>query len=133
MATKAPEDFLGQLKWLVERQVINRLTILKLEVAEKMARLAGLMISSLVTGLIGFFVLLFLSLMAGYFFSRLTGSLFLGFGIVAGAYVIFFVWLIVVGMKRIESKVADLIIREIFAEEKSAKSEEEDDGSENEE
>ena len=126
MAETPPEGFLGQLKWLVERQVQDRIDLYKLDGAEKIARLSGLLISGLIIAMVGFFVLLFLSLVSGYWFAQALGSLFLGFGIVALFYVLVFIWVAGPGKKRISSMVADLVIKEIFSEDETTLNDEDE-------
>lgn len=114
MQNTPPESFLGQLRWLAERQVYDRLDLYKLQGAEKMAKLAGLMVMGIATGLVGFMALFFISFMAGYFFAAYTGSLYTGFAIVAAFYLLVFVWLMLVGRKKLSAKISDIVIREIF-------------------
>ena len=116
MAETPPEGFLAQLKWLIERQVHDRIDLIKLEGAEKIARLSGVMISGLMIAMIGFFALLFFSLLSGYWFAQFTGSLAIGFGIVAVFYLLIFLWAVGPGRKKITTMVANMVIREIFEE-----------------
>jgi ABC-type glycerol-3-phosphate transport system permease component len=85
------QHFFEASQELLEDYVKNRLLLLKLQAAEKSARLVSLLFTGLIIALLSFFVLLFLSIMAGYFFAQLTGSMFYGFGIVALSYVILLV------------------------------------------
>lgn len=107
------EDFFSASRKDVETYVRNRIWLLKLQAGEKTAQLMAALVSIIMIGLLGFFVLLFLSIMAGYYFSELTGSLFTGFGIVTGFYVVLLLAL-VLGRKKVEAKVIDAVIRIFF-------------------
>jgi uncharacterized membrane protein YdjX (TVP38/TMEM64 family) len=54
-------------------------------------------------------IILFLSIMASYYFADLTGSLYKGFGLVAGFYVLMLVVLVMV-RRKYEKKIINLII-----------------------
>ncbi|MBI2283771.1 MAG: phage holin family protein [Bacteroidetes bacterium] len=107
------ESFFAASKKDLEGYVQDRIWLLKLQAGEKISRIIAVLVSILLIGLLSFFVLLFLSLMAGYYFSGLTGSLFTGFGIITGLYILLLV-AIILGRKRIEAKVIDLVIRIFF-------------------
>lgn len=115
MESTQPKGFFRQLKTQFEDYLNDRLLLLKLEAAEKTARLVAALATGLIIGLLFFFVLLFISLMAGYFFSQLTGSLFTGYAIVAGIYLVALVLLILFGRKRISASIINFVIRILFA------------------
>ena len=104
------------LRKAVSSYLNDRVELLRLEMAEKTARLSAGLVVGAIVAMLGFFLLLFLSLMAGYFFSQLTDSLFAGFAIVAGAYLLMLVWLLTWGKKKIGTWVSDAVVR-IFYEE----------------
>lgn len=108
------EDFFAASRQELESYVRDRIWLLKLQAGEKTAQLMAAMVSIIMVGLLAFFVLLFLSIMAGYYFSEITGSLFTGFGIVTGFYVLLLAALIA-GRKKVEAKVIDTVIRIFFA------------------
>lgn len=111
---ESKEDFFSASRKDVESYVRDRIWLLKLQAGEKTAQLMAAMVSIIMIGLLSFFVLLFLSIMAGYYFSEITGSLFAGFGIVTGFYVVLLIAL-VLGRKKVEAKVIDTVIRIFFA------------------
>ena len=82
MATDKP-SFFEDTQDLVENYVNNRLRLLKLQTAEKSSRIITLVFAGLVIGLLSFFILLFTSIMAAYYFSAKMHSQFYGFGTVA--------------------------------------------------
>ncbi len=88
------EDFFTESRKELEQYVQDRILLLKMQASEKTARLVALLFTVLMIALLGFFILLFLSIMAGYYFAGITGSLFSGFGIVAAFYVVIMILLI---------------------------------------
>lgn len=111
---ESKEDFFSASRKDLESYVRDRIWLLKLQAGEKTAQLMAAMVSIIMIGLLSLFVLLFLSIMAGYYFSEITGSLFAGFGIVTGFYVVLLMAL-VLGRKKVEAKVIDTVIRIFFA------------------
>lgn len=89
------EHFFSDTRKELESYLENRVLLLKMQMAEKTGRLAGKGVVLLVLILLLACFLFFGSLMAGYYFADLTGSLVTGFGIVAGFYLLVFViaWL----------------------------------------
>ncbi len=108
------EQFFTESKKKIEQYIQDRLLLIKLQTVEKASQLVAKLFSALIIALLAFFILLFLSIMAGYFFANLTGSLYIGFGIVSTAYII--VLLIILKLRKnvIEKKVTDEIIETIF-------------------
>ena len=94
MIDDTKEDFFTESRKELEQYIQDRILLLKMQASEKTARLVALLFTVLMIALLGFFVLLFLSMMAGYYFAGVTGSLFSGFGIVAAFYVLIMLLLI---------------------------------------
>lgn len=108
------EDFFAASGKELEQYIQDRLLLLKMQVGDKTARLVAVLFSVLLLGLLAFFILLFLSIMAGYYFASLTGSLYTGFGIVAFFYLSLLG--ILVGMrKRFQRKIINILVRIFFA------------------
>ncbi|MES2003087.1 MAG: phage holin family protein [Bacteroidota bacterium] len=108
------EDFFAESKKELEQYVRDRIWLLKLQAGEKAAQLMAVLFFVVVIGLLAFFVLLFLSIMAGYYFADLTGSLFTGFAIVAAFYVLLLA-ILILARKRIEKIVINTVIQILFA------------------
>ena len=121
METQQPNLF-GATKKQAEEYLHDRIWLLKLQTGEKAARVTAALFLVIVTGLLVFFVLLFLSIMAGFYFASITNSLFAGFSMVAGFYVLLLL-LLVLSRKKIERRIINTVIRIIFA-----KTEEREDG-----
>lgn len=108
------EHFFAETEAMIESYIKDRLLLIRIDAAEKGARLAASFVVALVLGLLFFFILLFVSIMAGYYFSDLTGSQFYGFGIIAGWYVLLFLVLLLVRRKYLYPRMINFIIRTIF-------------------
>lgn len=106
-------SFFTEVKEAVEANIEARLTLLQLDATEKAARLTSALVVGLLAGGLCFFVLLFISLMAGYFFAQVTGSLFIGFSIVAGIYTLFFL-LLLLFRRRVIAYLGDKVVELIF-------------------
>ena len=119
---KEEDSFFAETRTQLEDYIQDRLLLIKLQTAEKTARLAGILIAVLVIALLSFFVLLFISIMGGYYFASLTGSLFSGFGIIAAFYLLLLLVIIKNRKKLIESKVSNTIIKTFFEKEEETES-----------
>jgi hypothetical protein len=111
---EAKEDFFAASGKELEQYFQDRLLLLKMQVGDKTASLVTLLFSVMVIGLLAFFILLFLSIMAGYYFAGLTGSLYTGFAIVA----VFYLCLlgVLIGMRKwFRRKIINILIRIFFA------------------
>ena len=116
-------SFFEESRQHLEGYIQDRLLLLKLQTAEKTARLAGVLFTGVVLALLSFFVLLFLSIMGGYFFASLTGSLYWGFGIIAFFYLLLLTLVVKFRKVLIEKWVADTIIKIFFEREKEENNE----------
>lgn len=108
------KNFFGETQELVENYVKNRLLLFKLQTAEKSAKLVSLVFTGLILALLCFFILFFLSIMAGYYFAEKTGSMFYGFGIVTAIYLVLFLLLLYLRKKFLNKYISDTVIRVFF-------------------
>lgn len=113
METQTQEDFFKESKEELRQYLQNRIWLLKLQAGEKTAQVTALVVTLLVIGLFAFFVLLFLSIMAGYYFSERLQSQYLGFGMVAGFYTLLLL-LLLLARKKIMARLADIVIVRLF-------------------
>ena len=109
------KDFFTGSGKALEEYIQTRMLLFKLQTVEKASRIIAVIFSGLLVALLGFFVLLFISIMAGYYFASLTGSLYLGFGIVSATYILLLAVLIGIRKKVLEKNVANMVI-DIFFE-----------------
>jgi ABC-type glycerol-3-phosphate transport system permease component len=98
----------------VEQYLEDKLLLLRLQTVEKTSKLISLMFIGLVVTVLSLFILIFLSLMAGYYFASLTHSIYLGFGIVAAVYILLLVFLIFKGKKILEKYITNIVIETFF-------------------
>jgi hypothetical protein len=108
------ERFFAETEELVETYIKDRLLLMRIEAAEKGAKLAAHFVTAMVLVLLSFFILLFLSIMAGYYFSELTGSQFYGFGIIAAFYIVLLVILLLIRKRYVFPSLVDFIIKTLF-------------------
>lgn len=113
MEEKKP-GFFEDTQDLLEEYISNRLQLIKMQTSEKSARLVSLVFAGLVIALLVFFILLFLSIMAGYYFSELTHSQFYGFGIVAAFYIVLLVLVLYLRRRFLDKYISDLVVRIFF-------------------
>lgn len=111
-------DFFSESKQKVEDYIKDRLLLIKLEVAEKTSRVMASMITGLLVILFAFFIIFFLSLMAGYLLGELIHHIYWGFGIVSGVYVIALIMVMTLGKNIIEKRIARIVIDIFFDKEK---------------
>jgi hypothetical protein len=108
------EHFFAETEELVETYIKDRLLLVRMEAAEKGAKLAAHFVTGMVLGLLFFVIVMFISIMAGYYFSEVTGSQFYGFGIVAAFYVLVMVVLLLLRKRYIFPFLINIVIATIF-------------------
>ncbi len=121
MAKEESTSLFDCLKQAIKQLLGDRLLLAKMETAEKVSILAARLVFLLAASMVLFFVLLFVSIMGGYYFAQITGSLFIGFAILAGIYLLLLVLLLTVGRKWIFTKIESFIITTIFNDDNSQK------------
>jgi hypothetical protein len=114
MSEKTSGTLFGSIKDELENQIEARLQLLLLETTEKIAKITGIITVVLLGGLLSLMTVLCVSIMAGFFFSKVFDSFFYGFSVVAGFYLVSFVILITWGRKILATFVANKIIQIIF-------------------
>lgn len=117
------EQFFAETKKEVQDYLEDRLLLFRLQTVQKLSKLTAALFSAVLVAVLVFFIILFLSIMAGYFFSSLTHSYFLGFGIVTFIYVILL--FVVLKVRVFDAFITNTVINIIF-DRNSEK--EEDDG-----
>lgn len=111
------ENYFHESRKKLEAYINERVLLLKLQALEKMSRLGASLFTAVVLAMLAFFILLFLSLMAGYYFAMLTDSMFGGFGIVTAFYVLLFLVLLKFKKNMIEKHITNMIITSFFDKE----------------
>lgn len=90
--------------------------IIKLEAVERTSSIAANFISGLVIGLVVILFAFFSSLGICFYLSELLGNNYWGFGIVAGAYLLLGIVLIIGRKKLLNKPIRNRIIQELFQE-----------------
>lgn len=111
-ASKEP-DFFVNAKDELKQYLQDRLLLVKMQATEKGSRLISTLVVGMLGALLFFFILLFLSLVAGFVFSSLFNNFYIGFGIIAGFYLLLGT-VFVLMRKRITQFLIDMIIRIVF-------------------
>lgn len=114
MSEKSSGGLFNGIKQELEANIEARLELLKLETTEKIARLSGIISVVIIAGVLFLFMLLSISLMAGFYFSRLLNSDFYGFAVVAGFFLLSFIIMIIFGRKKLATFVTDKMIEAIM-------------------
>ena len=117
------QSYFAESKQKIDAYIQDRVLLIKLQTAAITARLSASLFTGLVIALLCFFILLFISIMGGFFFASITGSMFKGFGIIAAFYLLLLIVLIKFLKKPIEQKIADSIVT-IFFEKDDSENEE---------
>ena len=88
--------------------------IIKFEAVERTSSIGSSIITNLILVLVSVFLILFVSLGAGFYLSNLIGNTYVGFLIVAGFYLVLFIILLIGRKAFIEKPFREKIIREIL-------------------
>ena len=108
------QDFFEETYDVFTNYVDDRILLLKIQAAEKSGKLMSAFVTIAIVALFTFFILLFVSIMAGYYFAELTGSTFIGFSIVAGIYILLLAVFLVVNKQILSKRIIDLVIKIFF-------------------
>lgn len=110
------QGFFKETQHLVEEYISERLLLLKLQTAEKVANMAAVIFAAALIGVFVLIILLLISVMACYFFEELTGNWYYGIGIVALFYIIVAGFLIYFRRALLYKFVSDSVIKMFFEE-----------------
>jgi uncharacterized membrane protein YqjE len=110
MENENPSSAFDEIQQSVQHTIANRLLLLKLEATEKMALLSGKLIYAMIAGVLLFFTILFLSLMAAYFLSQVFNNYMIGFACVALFYLLLLLLTIWKGQGKISAAVSSTVI-----------------------
>ncbi|MGZ4049692.1 MAG: phage holin family protein [Bacteroidia bacterium] len=110
-------SFFKDLKKIILDYFEAKLKLYKIGAYEKIAKVTAVLFSSIVIALLGFFLLFFLSISAGFFFAGLFHSNTIGFLTVFGIYLILLIILIVFRKKILEKYIADKVIEQLMEQE----------------
>jgi len=106
-------SFFTQYKERIEQYVQNRLRLIQLQLTQKLAEVSSNLAWWLLIAMVVFFLMMSFSIMLGYYFAQLTGSVPLGFACLTGIYLVLVV-LLVAFRKSIRKKVKDSVIQSML-------------------
>ncbi len=115
-------DFFGDTHTLLTDYVDDRMLLLKIQAAEKSGKLISTLVTMAVVAIFCFMILVFLSLMGGYYFAELTGSKVIGFGIIAASYVFVLLVFLLLNRSVVSKRINNMVIR-IFFEQSASEAE----------
>jgi len=107
------ENFFKESRNRIEKYIQDRVLLFKMETVEKSSNVIAVLCASLAIAILSFFIVLFLSIMAAYFFAEITNSIYIGFGIVSAFYLIVLI-VIIVKRKIVEKKIRNVIVKIFF-------------------
>lgn len=119
------ETIWNSLKEDATELINTRVQLLKLEVYEKTSKVASTLIFGVIAVNLIFFSLLFAFIALGYLFGEWLNSLAAGFGLVVAIYLILSLILFLL-RKKIINGLENLILKELYFEEKEEKKRKED-------
>lgn len=105
---------IDELKQQVREYTEARVQLLKIQLAEKVARIVAVFFSSTMIALLAFFLLFFLSIAGGFYFGNLLHSYPSGFLIICGFYFLLLVAVIIFRKPLLEKNIADKVAEQLF-------------------
>src|SRR5262245_4155642 len=111
---KQEPGYFEKTEKLVKEYLNNRLLLLKLQATEKTARIISFMAIAIILMMLGFFIVLFVCIMGGYYFAEVTGSLFYGFGIVTAFYLVLLLVVMLLRKRILDPFITNTVVRIFF-------------------
>jgi polyferredoxin len=108
------QGFFRDMKQLGEEYVSERINLVRLQAAEKTARMSAVLATGVILGLLLFFVLLFLSLLGAYVIYDATLNVYLALGAVAGFYFLIALIVFLSRKSRLYPAVTNAVIKMLF-------------------
>ena len=110
----AQQDFFADSRQTIEKYIRYRLLLIKLQAVEKISRLSAAMFAGLFIGILSFFIILFLSIMAAWYFGELLGSPFKGFGIICAFYILVLILILIFRKRVLQRTITNTVINILF-------------------
>jgi hypothetical protein len=101
---------------LVKKYVENRIQLVKLNLIGAIANVAAGMVSSFLLLVMGMLILLMFSISLAFWFSTFFESEIIGFALVGGLYLIFFIIYAAFAKKGVEARIKDEIVASALSE-----------------
>lgn len=110
-------EVIDELKTQLKEYAELRLALFKVESTGQLAKSTGQLFSYLVILFLLFFVLLFFSLVSGFYFANLLGSSIAGFGVIALLYLLLALFALAFRKTLIANPLTNVIVSTIYQEE----------------
>ena len=110
---ESDSSFFTQYKERIEQYVQNRLRLIQLQITQKVAEVSSSITWWLLIAMVVFFLMISLSIMLGYYFAQVTGSVPLGFACLSGIYLVMLL-LLFAFRKSLRTKVKDSVIQSML-------------------
>ena len=107
-------NFFTETKNQFQSYIEDRITLIKLQVAEKVSVTVAAVVSGFLLAIFGLFLLIFISITIGFLFSNLFHSYAAGFGVVAGIYLLLILLVVFFGKQLFGNAVTQKIIQSFF-------------------
>ncbi|MDQ2752263.1 MAG: phage holin family protein [Bacteroidota bacterium] len=104
-------NFFTEIKDRLQAYISDRITLVKLQVVQKISVVAAAIISGILLVVFGLFLLIFVSITLGFLFSHWLNSYAAGFGIVAGIYLLLLLMVVFFGKKLFGNAVTNKLIQ----------------------
>lgn len=111
---KQEPAYFEKTETMLRQYIGDKMLLFKLRASEQSARVSAMLMIGVILVLVGFFLLFFISIMAGYYFAELTGSLFYGFGIITAFYFLVGVIILLLRKKHLQPYLTNMVIKMIF-------------------
>lgn len=109
-----PNNYFETTYDLAKKYIDDRIILLKIQSAKKLAKLASNIIYILISTILLFFIFMFVGLMLAYYFSEKFNSNFYGFSLVAGIYLIIFLIFTLTYKNYFSHKIKDMVATVFF-------------------
>ena len=107
-------NFFAETKKMFQSYISERITLVKLQAAEKISVTAAAVITGVVLLVLGLFLLIFISITLGFAFSYWFGNRIAGFGAVAGIYLLLVLLVVFFGKKLFGNAITQKLIQSFF-------------------
>lgn len=115
------KSYISELRKELNQYVNLRMELMQLTIYEKSAKVVAAFASSMVMAFLGFFLMLFIFLALANWFGEILGSLAVGYGIVAGFYLIMLLIFMAIRKKYFEQPIVDKMIDVLMEDDDEAK------------
>ena len=104
----------------LKNYIEKRFQLIKLELVGVFANMASGLVSSFIILIFVLFILLMISFSLAFYFSKLVDSYSLGFAMVAGIYLVIFLFYLLFGKSKIDKNIKDAIVQSALNQEEKS-------------